>query len=191
MASAEKNNGSTSAELRDAKRYIKTSGNASISRAYFKETHSAIENTEIESKGLYVFEKLVRQAFTQSMQDDAVLGLHDSFLYYIEDVSDTLDQATINDWAPEASAKRMSDFMLSFFNLYGYQWKRHGRAADKTLILFLDIMHECLDFGYLKLNKKFDSLPKDIKGIINKTFFLTNSRIDEWYNEKLLEISAA
>ncbi|HEY3374696.1 MAG TPA: hypothetical protein VGK02_06510 [Candidatus Aquicultor sp.] len=190
MARAEKINTAQAAHIEKEKGYVRVSGIASVARAYFKETHESIENTEIDSKGLYVFEKLTRQAFTEAMQDDAVLGINGGFVSYIDGLNDVLDTTTVMDWRPEASAERMSDFMLSFYNMYSYQWKRHGRAARKTLIVFLDIMHECLDFAYLKLNKKFHSLPEEVKNIINKTFFLANGVIDEWYQNEQLEIPA-
>jgi hypothetical protein len=75
--------------------------------------------------------------------------------------------------------------------MYSYQWKRHGRNPEKTLFVFLDIMHECLDYAYLKLDKTFDALPKEIKSIIKKTFLLANNSIDSWSDNKKLEISAA
>ncbi|MBI4733280.1 MAG: hypothetical protein HY779_00390 [Rubrobacteridae bacterium] len=177
-------------ELAEAKRYIKTGGNAIISRSYFKETHE-IENTEMESKGLYSFEQLVRIAFIQAMKDDFILGRQDGFIDYVEGLTKHYEASLIENWSPYHSANRIFDFLMSFFNLYSFQWKRHGRASDKTLHKYLEITRECLDFGYIKISEKFESLPKEIKNTVNKTFFLINGRIDEWHNEKILEIPAA
>lgn len=181
----------TSAELAEAKRYIRSSGSGVIIRSYFKETHCSVENTEIDSKGLYCFEKLIRLAFVQSMKDDFVLGQQEGFIAYIAGLSENFESPHVTDWRPEQSAVRIADFILSFYNLYLYQWKKHGRLADKSLARFMEIARECLDFGYIKLSDKFENLPKDIKDTVNKAFFLTNSRIDEWHEERTMEISPA
>jgi hypothetical protein len=177
-------------DLAEAKSYIRENGNAFISRSYFKETHE-IENTEIESKGLYCFEQLIRIAFIQFMKDDFILGRQDGFINYIEGLTEHFEASLIENWSTDHSVNRIFDFMISFFNIYGFQWKRHGRAQDKTLQRFLEITRECLDFGYIKISEKFDSLPKEIKETVNEAFFLVNERIEEWHNEKLLEIPAA
>lgn len=175
----------------DTRCYIKTSGNAAIKRSYFKGNDQTIEDIEIESKGLYCFEKLVRMAFIQSIQDDVILGQHNGFVDYVSGLSESFETADVRDWRPEQSAGRMCDFMISFYNLYSYQWKRHGRSTEKTIVRFLEIIRECLDFGYLALCDRFDCLSRDIKETVNKTFFLANSRIDEWYKEKMLDMPAA
>jgi hypothetical protein len=177
-------------ELAAAKNYIRTTGNAFISRSYFKETHE-IENTEMESKGLYSLEQLIRIAFIQSMKDDFILGRQGGFINYIEGLTKDYEASLIENWSPEHSANRIYDFMMSFYNIYSFQWTRHGRVIDKTLQCFVEITRECLDFGYIKISEKFDSLPKEVKETINKAFFLINERIDVWHNERLLEISAA
>ena len=181
----------TPAELADAKRYIRLSGGGSIIRSYFKETHCAVENTEIDSKGLYCFEKLIRLAFIQSMTDDFVLGRQEGFIRYITGLNENFESPNVSDWRPEQSAARIADFILSFYNLYVYQWKKHGRLTEKSLAKFMEIARECLDFSYLNLTDKFENLPKDVKETVNKAFFLTNSRIDGWHEERTMEISAA
>jgi hypothetical protein len=143
-------------DLAVAKSYIRTAGNAFISRSYFKETHEI-----------------------------------DRFIGYVEGLTQHYEASLIKDWSPEQSANRIFDFMMSFFNMYGFQWKQHGRAQDKTLQLYVETTRECLDFGYIKISEKFESLPKELKETVNKAFFLINERIDKWHNEKLLEISAA
>ncbi|MHB8841645.1 MAG: hypothetical protein ACYC56_07635 [Candidatus Aquicultor sp.] len=189
-SSANKTSNVSHAELADAKRYIKLSGSGSIVRSYFKETHCSVENTEIDSKGLYCFEKLIRLAFIQSMKDDFVLGQQEGFITYITGLNENFESPNVSDWRPEQAAIRVADFILSFYNLYVYQWKKHGRLTEKSLAKFVEIAHECLDFSYLKLSDKFNNLPKDIKETVNKAFFLTNSRIDEWYEERTMEVSA-
>lgn len=189
MATADRDGDAPKINLAEAKRYI-GAGNASIARAYFKESR-CVETAEVESKGLYCFEKLVRHAFVQAMNDDSVLGVHDGFLDYLDDLNSTLDSTPAGNWNPKTSAGRVSDFMLSFYNMYSYQWKQHGRNPEKTLIVFLDIMHECLDYAYLKLDKTFAALPGDIKSTIKETFSLANASVDGWYDSKKLEISAA
>lgn len=181
----------TDAELAEAKRYIRASGSGTISRAYFKETHCSIENIELESTGLYCFEKLVRLAFIQSMRDDEILGSQEGFIGYLAGLSKDFEAPLVRDWRPDSSAARASDFMISFYNLYSYQWKIHGRPAEKSLHRFLEIMRDCLDFGYSRLSEKFKKLPEDVKDIVNKAFFLTNCRIDAWYEDKSVEIQAA
>lgn len=176
--------------LAEAKSCIRTSGNAFISRSYFKETNE-IENSEIESKGLYCFEQLVRIAFIQSMKDDFILGRQDGFIDYIEGLTEHFEASFIEDWSTEDSAKRIFDFIISFFNIYGFQWTQHGRAQEKTLQCFLEIARESLDFGYIKISERFDALPKEIKETVNEAFFLINEHIGKWHNEKTLEISAA
>jgi hypothetical protein len=179
-----------SQELADAKYQIKTGGGAIISRSYFKNTHE-IENAEMESKGLYSFEQLIRIAFIQTMKEDFILGRQDGFIKYIEDLTKYFETSLVKNWSPEHSSDRIFDFMMSFFNLYSFQWKRHGRAYENTIQKYMEITRECLDFGYIKISEKFESLPKEVKSTVNKTFFLINERIEEWHNEKLTKISAA
>ncbi|MDI6815754.1 MAG: hypothetical protein QME41_00980 [Actinomycetota bacterium] len=178
-------------DLAKAKRYIRSTGKVSIARSYFKETHCSVENAEIDSEGLYCFEKLIRMAFIAIMGEDAVLGRQDGFIEYIKGLSDSFESPIINDWSPEQSSRRAGDFMVSFYNIYSYQWKRHGRPIDKTLTSFLTIMRECLDYSYTRLSEKLDSLPVSIRNNIDKAFFLTNGIIDSWYDEKAGELEAA
>lgn len=178
-------------DLAAAKRYIRASGNCNVARSYFKDTRCSVENTEIESKGLYCLEKLARLAFIQAMQDDPVLGTQDSFVKYINGLIGDFEKVFINDWQPEKSAARIYDFMVSFYNLYSYQWKRHGRSIQESSKHFLEIMRGCLDYGYSRLDERFEALPEEIKSVVNKAFFLTNERIDEWYKGTSVEISAA
>jgi hypothetical protein len=189
--SASERFGADNTELAKAKRYIRSTGKISIARSYFKETHCSVENAEIDSRGLYCFEKLIRMAFIKVMEDDAVFGRQDGFIEYITSLSINFEDPIISDWSPEQSSLRASDFMISFYNIYSYQWKRHGRPVARSLSNFLTVMRECLDFSYTRLSEKFDSLPESIKSNIDKAFFLTNSRIDEWYDEKTEELEAA
>jgi hypothetical protein len=177
--------GATDTDLDEAKRFIRVSGNGRIARSYFRETQCSVEHAEINSKGMYCFEKLSRLAFIQAMQEDMVLGHQSGFIGYINSLSESFEVLLhISDWQPEESAKRICNFMISFYNIYSYQWKLHGRPVKKSLVRFLDIMRECLDFGYLELSDRFNTLPNGVKDVVNKTFFLANSRIDEWYEEK-------
>jgi hypothetical protein len=48
-----------------------------------------------------------------------------------------------------------------------------------------------LDLGYLQVCQGLDSLPREAKNTIDKAFFLTNSRIDDWYGERMAELSKA
>ncbi|MEW5706156.1 MAG: hypothetical protein AB1743_05090 [Actinomycetota bacterium] len=191
MASAEK-----SVDLATAKRYIKGREikgyeGCSIARAYFKETYFSAENAEIDSKGLYSFEKLIRLAFIQKMQDDPVLGQQKVFIDYVAGLCESFETPAVRDWRPEQSANRICDFMKSFYNMYVFQWKKCGHSAEDSLTSFLGLMYECLDFGYVELSGRFASLPQDIKDVINKVFFLVNNKIEEWYEERLVSISAA
>jgi len=183
--------GAVNPDLAKAKRYIRSSGNGTIARSYFRETHCSVENAELDSRGLYCFEKVIRLAFIQIMKDDDVFGKQKDFIEYISGLNDNFDVSIVSDWRAEQCAARASDFMLSFYNIYSYQWKRHGRSVEKSLDNFLTIMRECLDFSYMRLLEKFDSLPDDIKANVDKAFFLTNSRIDEWHDAKVAELPAA
>lgn len=186
--------GAVKTDIAKAKQYIrysKGSGGGSISRSYFKETHCSVENAEIESRGLYCFEKLIRLAFIQSMKDDAVFGRQQEFIDYITGLNNNFEGPLVADWRVEQSAMRASNFMISFYNIYSYQWKKHGRSIDKSLPCFLSVLRDCLDFSYMKLNEKFDILPEEVKSNIDKAFFLTNDKIGKWYEEREAEISAA
>lgn len=178
-------------DLAEAKSYIRPTGKVSIARSYFKETHCSVESAEIDSEGLYCFEKLIRMAFIAILGEDAVLGRQDGFMEYINGLSDNFDKPVVSDWSPEHSSSRAGDFMASFYNIYSYQWKRHGRPVDKSLICFMTIMRECLDYSYTRLSEKLDSLPTSIRSNIDKAFFLTNGIIDNWYDEKTGELEAA
>ncbi|MCL6472548.1 MAG: hypothetical protein K6T91_07000 [Firmicutes bacterium] len=181
----------TDADLAEAKRYVGSSGNCSITRSYFKETHSSVENAEMDSGGLYCLEKLVRLAFIQEMKNDPQLGAQTGFMQYLNGLINDFESTIISDWRPERSAKRICDFMVGFYNLYNYQWKRRGRSDTELCEQFVTIMQKCLDFAYMELSKRFDSLPKEIEDVINEAFFYANSRIEEWHEEISMEIPAA
>ena len=183
--------GAIQVDLAKAKRYIRSSGSGTVARSYFKETHSSIENAELDSKGLYGFERVIRFAFIEMMKEDAIFGRQRGFIEYVQGLSDSFEGPILCNWQPERSAAQAIDFMTSFYNVYSYQWKRQGRSMKRSLECFLLIMQECLDHSYLRLNDKFASLPKEIKDTINKAFFLANARIDEWHKAKLEELPAA
>lgn len=176
--------------LVEARSHIKVSGNGAVVRSYFKGNQCSIEGIQIDSKGLYCFEKLVYSAFKQAMGDDEVMGLHKGFTDYIAGLVEDFERHPARDWQPEASADRICNFMVSFYDIFRYQWKRHGSSTDELPLSFLNIMRECIDVSYIKLTEEFNALPQDIKDTINKVFFLTNLRIDKWY-EKLTTFPAA
>ncbi|MBE0448035.1 MAG: hypothetical protein IBX64_08065 [Actinobacteria bacterium] len=177
-------------DLAKAKRYIRSSESNSISRPYVKGTHYSMGDTEINSSGLYCFEKMIRLAFIQMMKEDALFGRREDFIDYMIGLSDNFEEVNVSDLQPDQSSARASDFMMSFFTVYSHQWKRRGRSVEESLANFLAIMRECLDFSYMWLSRAFDSSPKGIKNGVDKAFFLTNSRIDDWHTGKVAEISA-
>lgn len=189
MATSEKFE-SADLDLAKAKHYIRQSGSNLTSRPYFKGIHCSVDNIEVDNRGLHRLEGMIRMAFVQMMREDALFGRQEGFIDYMIGLSKNFEESSLSDWQPEQSSARASEFMISFYTIYSHQWKRHGRSVGKSLASFLEIMRECLDLSYIRLSEKFDSLPGGSKNDVNKAFFLANSRIDDWYEEKVAEISA-
>ncbi|HZD59659.1 MAG TPA: hypothetical protein VE439_04295, partial [Anaerolineae bacterium] len=114
MATSERRYGAADIDLARAKRYVRSSGSGSAPKPHRGNAYSSVRNIEIDSGGLYRFEKMVRMAFVQVMKEDVVFGQKDSIIAYIAGLSNDFEGPVVSDidWQPDQSSAMMSEFMM-------------------------------------------------------------------------------